>query len=194
MAIFNTAIAASSDDAAEYAGTVTLNGTGIGFYYSDYYGGFRFTSVTIPQGATIDSATLTLTVASTSNDNPNLSIAGQAIDNAPTFATSSNNITTRTKTTASVSWNGTDIGTGAKDSPDIKSVIQEIINRPGWASGNSLALLVRGTTTSNFTVRAYDFGSAFPALTIDYTAAAIGAAPRLATVRLTTKIGGTLTS
>jgi len=29
--------------------------------------------------------------------------------------------------------------------PNLAAVIQEIVNRPGWASGNALAIIVTGT-------------------------------------------------
>jgi hypothetical protein len=29
--------------------------------------------------------------------------------------------------------------------PDLSRIIQEIVNRPGWGSGNALALIVSGT-------------------------------------------------
>ena len=29
--------------------------------------------------------------------------------------------------------------------PDLSPIIQEIVNRPGWASGNGVALIVTGT-------------------------------------------------
>ena len=48
---------------------------------------------------------------------------------------------------------------------DIKSIIQEIVNRAGWQSGNSLAIIISGT--GERVAEAYD-GSAAPQLHIEY--------------------------
>jgi hypothetical protein len=32
-----------------------------------------------------------------------------------------------------------------QQTPDVSSVIQEIVNRPGWTSGNSLVIIITGT-------------------------------------------------
>ena len=64
------------------------------------------------------------------------------------------------RTTASQVWNiGPDPWTANPpyDSPDIGAVIQEVVNRPGWAPGNALVLIY---TMSNYTqnrrIWAYD--------------------------------------
>lgn len=45
-------------------------------------------------------------------------------------------------TAAQVDWDAIadDVGGTWYDSPDISTIIQEIINQPGWASGNPIAL------------------------------------------------------
>ncbi len=32
-----------------------------------------------------------------------------------------------------------------QQTPDVASIIQEIVNRPGWSSGNSLVIIITGT-------------------------------------------------
>lgn len=170
MTIFNTAIAASSDDAREVgAGTVSITdnflntGTGTGVLL-----GFRFTGVTIPQGATINSAKLT--VRTTANDDPDLDIYGQAADDAATFTTSSYDISGRARTTAKTNWTATDVGTARLvDTPDFKGVIQEIVNRSGWSSGNALVIITISLSSATLSCRAWDQGSTPPEITIDYT-------------------------
>jgi len=172
LTTFNAFIAASSDDAQQVGSTVTLTDSTIGLYWSDYSLGLRFQNVTIPNSATINSAKLTVNVVNTSNDTPNCTLYGEDTDDAATFTTASNNISGRTKTTASVSWTASDIGVGVKDSPDIKTIIQEIVDRAGWTSGNDLNLILQGSTTSALTIHAYDGGagsSYYPAITIEYT-------------------------
>lgn len=170
MAIFNTAIAASSDDAREVgAGTVSITDT---FLHTGVATGIlvglRFTGVTIPQGATINSAILTIRTAS--NDDPDLDIYGQAADNAATFTTSSYNISGRTRTTAKTNWTASNVGLAQLvDSPDFKSVVQEIVDRPGWSSGNALVVITISLSASTLAFRAWDQGSTPPEITIDYT-------------------------
>ena len=36
-------------------------------------------------------------------------------------------------------------GGPAQRSPDIAATIQEVVNRPGWTSGNALALIITGS-------------------------------------------------
>lgn len=169
MATFSTSIAASSDDAMQAASTVTLTDTKIGHYWSNYWVGLRFTNVTIPAGATITAATIDVSVASTSYDDPDLRIYGEATDDATTFTTASNDISGRTRTTAYTTWTDTGIGTGYKTSPDFKAVIQEIIDRGGWSSGNDIALILDAQSNTQFDFRSYNDGTAHPSITIDYT-------------------------
>jgi hypothetical protein len=61
---------------------------------------------------------------------------------------------------------------GWYESPDLQDVIQEIVNRSGWASGNALVLLLAddGSATSvNRLIYAYNSGAANGAeLQIEY--------------------------
>ncbi|KKM70339.1 hypothetical protein LCGC14_1441740, partial [marine sediment metagenome] len=110
----------------------------------------RFNGVIIPQGATITNAYIQFQVDETDSGATYLTIEGQNIGNAPTFSSSSGNISSRARTTASVSWNPVPwTSTGQADldqqTPDITSVIQEIINRLDWFEGNSLVIIITGT-------------------------------------------------
>ena len=105
--------------------------------------GHRFTSVTVPKGADIVTATLQLYVYSASWDDINVDIHGEDADNAVDFAADADTIN-RVRTTASVAWVTDSLGTGFKSSPDIKTVIQEIVNRGSWASGNAIMILCKG--------------------------------------------------
>jgi hypothetical protein len=97
------------------------------------------------------------------------------VDNAAAFTTSSYNVSSRTKTTASVSWapsSWNTVGTaGANErTPDIKDIIQEIVNRSAWSSGNSMVIIVTGTSGSRRCAEAYDGNSSqAPLLHIEYT-------------------------
>jgi hypothetical protein len=82
----------------------------------------------------------------TNSDPTSLTIKGQLIANAPTFTTTSGNISSRTTTTASASWTPGSWTTGSDyNSPSIVSVIQEIVDQGTWASGNAIAIIITGT-------------------------------------------------
>ena len=94
----------------------------------------RFTNVTIPQGATINSATIRCTAYLTRDGTVcNVTIRGNDADNpsAPGDATAFDALDL---TTASVAWSGIAAWTDGdiNDSPDIKTVIQEIVDRGGF--------------------------------------------------------------
>ncbi|MCU0417198.1 MAG: DUF839 domain-containing protein [Cytophagaceae bacterium] len=136
--------------------------------------GMRFTNVTIPQGTTIISAKLTLTTDATGkNTDPcELTIVGENNDNAALFdGVTAAQLSSRPKTSAQVDWEitaaqFTTVGS-TEDSPELKAIIQEIVNRTGWTSGSALALYISGIGTRE--VEAYDGSpSQAPLLTIEY--------------------------
>lgn len=171
MATWSGTIAASADDAAQAPDTsVSITGTVMNANSTSQGAGMRWPNVTIPQGSTINSATLTITVVNTSFDDPDVNIYGQAADNAAAFAATNNNVSSRTSTTAVVTWTASSIGAGAKNAPDLKTVVEEIVGRAGWSSGNALALIVWGRSgASLLRWNQYDNGSGAASLNIDYT-------------------------
>mgnify|MGYP001608735884 CR=1 FL=1 len=107
--------------------------------------GFRFVNVTIPPGARVVSAYLTLRCRIAKNGVDDKSrISAEAVDNASAIADDQDAFDTRwaTRTTARIDWdNISDWGQNTdKNSPDIKTVIQEIVNRANWVSGNSIVI------------------------------------------------------
>ena len=109
--------------------------------------GLRFQDVQIPQGVTIISAALEFEVEASSADTTNLTIQGELADDASTFTTTTNDITSRSLTTASVAWSAIEGWSTSDDhhtSPDIKTIVQEIVNRGGWCGGQSMAMIISG--------------------------------------------------
>jgi SdrD B-like domain len=148
----NFNIATGLDDGYELSGgviadrlvrTLSYLGTGLS-------SGTRFTGVNIPQGATITSARVIFTANTVEGTGDavvcNLTIQGEAADNAAAFDGAVNfNITGRTDVASSVNWTINNAwAKGQSDAstttPDLSAIIQQIVNRPGWASGNALAL------------------------------------------------------
>lgn len=106
-----------------------------------------FRAVNIPQGATILSATLTLTCSSPQKgDVCNTKILAEAVDDATPitgdYKTGWDDYENRPKTVAAVPWHNLPPWRERErhTSPDISSVIQEIVNRPGWTPENAIQI------------------------------------------------------
>ncbi|MBU1621935.1 MAG: hypothetical protein KJ604_20965, partial [Gammaproteobacteria bacterium] len=196
-------VGASADDAIVYwdntqwvIGALTGLHTGVGYASSTSFkqgNGFRFDGIAIPNAATIDLANLIFTGSvAKSNNNVNSVVIGEDADDAATFSTLANyqgrrgtvvgGANNNNITTASVTWNAiaawsVDESGADTTSPDIKSIIQEIVNRVGWASGNAIVLYhddhagnSTATDATNRNAYTWDNASAkAPLLEIDYT-------------------------
>lgn len=179
MSTLNLAITANGDDGYALTGffsnseTVLLTGAStvpIGMF-------LRFLNVTIPPGVTIDSAALDLTAVSSSGTITDVHIKqkGNDIDDAvaPTDVAGFNALV---RTTAAVDWDPSAwTASTTYTLPDISAIIQEIIDRPGWASGNDILIILDddGSSTNSF-VRAAAIDHATiqePRLNITYTLA-----------------------
>lgn len=109
--------------------------------------GVRFQNVTIPVGAVITNAKITFRADGSESDATSLIIVGEDTDNAGIFTTANSNISGRTPTSASVSWNNIASWTDGVlyDTPDLTSIVQEIVSRGGWASGNAMVFVISGS-------------------------------------------------
>ena len=121
-----------------------------------YYGFYRFTSVPIAQGATIDACTLFVNVDNASYDDPNITIHCEDTASATTLDGENTCITSRTRTTANVNWIAEGIETGYKPSPELKTIVQEIVNRGDWSSGNDMAFIFVVNDGSAFYTKSYE--------------------------------------
>jgi hypothetical protein len=151
-----------------------------------YGEGMRFTNITIPNAPIIDSAHLPLRAYASRNGTVvNTRISAEDVDDAITFADDAAAFDTRwaARTTARVNWDAIPAWTVDTDydSPEIKTVIQEIVDREGWASGNDIVIFwddfddrsSHTTVTGDYTRReiySYDGSTTkAPKLVITYT-------------------------
>lgn len=107
--------------------------------------GLVFRGVNVPQGATIDSAFLEIFAHEAEGDPAYITIYGEAADSALTY-NNTNLITARPSTQDSIRWEITEdwaIWTPHR-SPDLKGIIQQVVSRSGWKSGNALNLIFAG--------------------------------------------------
>lgn len=149
-------VSQSSDDAEELVSNGSMSLTSSDLELTSDGGtnqlvGIRFGNINIPQGTTILNASIQFTTDETDSGNTSVVIRGHDTDDAPTFTSGNSNISNRTLTSASVSWNNipawNSVGqAGANQrTPDLTSIVQEIVNRGGWSSGNSMAFIISGS-------------------------------------------------
>jgi hypothetical protein len=184
---------ASADDVRGVSENLALDGTVIQVSGSNILALIRFPNMTIPQGATITSAVLQGYFYNTSYDSGALTLAGIAADNRGAFAEAD---TTPTWTTATVAVDISNVmtsGSGFYTIATVTGIVQEIVNRAGWASGNAIALGMHSQTSGDLRIYAWDYSDHTYAakLIINYTASGGGSMVRR--VRLSSLIGGRLT-
>ena len=153
MIILHFAITDRLEDDAHQLddGTVNVVSNPISSDSVDAWIAMRFRNVQIPQGVIIFSAILSVVPSSGSADEPSHTFYGEAIDDSPILTTTPFDISNRSRTTANVLWDSADLGANGSTrftAPDMVTIVQEIINRPGWVAGNSLMLMCHGSADS----------------------------------------------
>ncbi|HEV8382690.1 MAG TPA: hypothetical protein VGQ29_13970 [Gemmatimonadales bacterium] len=186
-------VSAGTDDAEEFVGTLSMyvNSSDLELVNdgTDQVVGMRFNAITIPRGATITNAYVQFTVDETGSTVTSLTLQGQATGNAATFTSATGNISSRARTVNSVAWSPpawptVDVAGLDQRTPNIASIIQEIVGGSGWASGNSLAIIVTGT--GRRTAEAFEGVPAAAALLhVDYVVPTANSAPTASNVNIT---------
>tara|TARA_Y100000401_G_C8269827_1_gene197771 strand:- start:151 stop:792 length:642 start_codon:yes stop_codon:yes gene_type:complete len=140
-------------------------------YTTDYYlAWFRFNSIAAAQAATINSAYLKLAHSSETSTGT-WKIGALAHDNA-SAPSSSSDMSISNWTSARVDASNINSGMSSGDiwtSADIKTVVQEVVNRSGWSSGNSIVItlgVTSGTSAKRSRKKTYE-GSAPAQLVLD---------------------------
>ena len=104
----------------------------------------------------------------------NLIIDGQAAANPKVFKSIAFNISGRARTVAEVAWSPdpwTLAGQRgpAQQTPDLSSVIQEIVDLPGWSGVAPLVLIVTGDGSGQRSAWSYNGTGPEPVLSIEYS-------------------------
>jgi hypothetical protein len=172
-------VATGNDDAEQRqsGGAMYLTSSDLELVYDtsttgNQHVGMRFANLGIPQGAVITNAYIQFTVDETDSVSTSLTIKGQDADNAAGFSSTAYDISSRPTTTASVSWTPaawTTVGQAgaAQQTPDLKDIIQEIVDRQGWSANNGLAIIMTGAGTR--TAESYNGSSSkAPLLVVTY--------------------------
>ena len=152
--IFEVRVVNSSDDAEEYiSGIVDLVSPDLELVFDtgNQTVGLRFAGINLPKNALINNAYIQFQTDEVNTETPtSLNIWGEAQDNPGTFLSTNLNISSRSRTSATVFWSppfwavegeaGVDQRT-----PNINTILHEIIYRPGWSPLNSLVIIIGGT-------------------------------------------------
>lgn len=110
--------------------------------------GIRFQEVDVPKGATIVDAEIQFYAQGTSSGAASFTIKGIDDDDLSAFSATTDDITDRNLTTASVAWAPEDwITTGERyETADIATIVKEIVDRTNWASGNNMGFVIEPGT------------------------------------------------
>ena len=149
-------ISDDDDDAEEYQdGEVDAGGSDLEIVYDgnskgNQTIGLRFNDLNIPQGATIKHAFIQFMADETDDDMTSLQIRGENTGSSLSFEEIDFNISSRTTTNASVSWEPeawNEVGEmdDAQQTPDITSIIQEVVLHANWDESSSLGIIITGT-------------------------------------------------
>lgn len=148
-------ILSSFDDVEELSnGDIYSNSTDLELVEDDDNGGtqvvgLHFQDIPVEQGAEITNAYIRFWTDEISTGDCNLQIKGEAAIDAGNFALTSNNLSNRDKTSATVDWSPANwlVGDQENITPDISEIIQELISQPDWQNGNSINLFIEGNGT-----------------------------------------------
>ena len=112
---------------------------------AQYHGGLRFNWLQVPQGAVINHASIEVTAAEDVYKEMNLTLHAEDVDNSASFE-SQPLVPQRPRTTASVAWQLSNtqgwLMNHKYTSPELRDLIQEVVDRPGWRERNALSLLL----------------------------------------------------
>lgn len=157
--------------AADVVVVARYTSTSSGFYMC---GGHRFQTVNVPNAAVINVAYMQLHWDNVWGDDLYCTIYGHDVDDADDFVANPHIISVvfRPRTTANTPWSDINHGSVWITSPSIVGIIQEIVNRVGWAALNDMVLLCIATVGDYDEYGSYSFedtplGSA--KLHIEYT-------------------------
>ena len=105
-----------------------------------------------------------------SNDQAIFTIKGINEDNVVQFSNTPDDISNRATTSASVDWPAEEWNQASArfKTDDIKSIVQEIVNRSGWTNTNSMGFVIEATSGTRIAETTDSDRSKSPRLNITY--------------------------
>ncbi len=117
----------------------------------------RFNNITVPQGAGITKAYLTMTAARSSEEAGTFAIRAANEDTATPFSPDDGSVRGLASGYATASWETEAWTQGERlETVDLSYVVAEVVAREGWASGNSMTLTIAGLGGAMKTAAAYE--------------------------------------
>ncbi len=114
--------------------------------------GLRFKTIELPQNAIIDKAYIQFNADEDNSNDSELEIALHDSANSPIFS-SSDNVSDRITLSNKVTWVpsewSSNQNTIAQRTPDLKDMVQSLVNRNDWVLGNNVSFIIRGTGISS---------------------------------------------
>lgn len=172
-----TPVISGDDDAYEIDGVVNNSSSSVKISNGTdtVTSGFRFQNLMIPQGAEITKAYIRFSSSQLNTSATSIKIRGELSSNSASFTTTNNDLSSRTPTASELVWeedNDWPLSGDSVASPSIINVLQEVIDQNGWCGGNSLSILMEGTSVSSSSDRrtnSYNNGSGLtPQLIVSY--------------------------
>ncbi len=182
METLSVQVTQSSDDAeeSEDASETYLSSSDLELVFDDFSNqnnqtvGVRFQNISIPANATILNAYIQFYADDTGSGQTDLTIRGELTEFSQTFFNSFGNISSRNTTQGAVNWSNvppwtvTHEGGIDQRTPDLSTLVGEMITSSGWTYGNPLTFIITGMGTRE--AESFDGTTAeAPTLVIDYT-------------------------
>jgi hypothetical protein len=152
-------IVAGNRNAKEEAGVVTITSNGADHDHdaTTDWSAFTFVPSSGANGAgptngdTITGCTITVCVSTTGSDEPAVTFWGEDVDTSAVFTTAASSVSTRTPTTAAVTWSVANLAAAANDRVTItpttgtfEAIVQELVDRGGWTNTSPITFLCQG--------------------------------------------------
>ena len=178
-------IISTADDAEQRSnGSISMSSSDLELVFEktgNQVVGMRFQAINLPAQATVLNAYIQFTVDEISNNPTQLSIRGEANSAAAAFVKSDFNISARVTTNANVDWLPNPwlfVGAAGIEqrSPNLASIVQEILASPGWTPGNALVFIITGS--GERVAESFDgVAAAAPRLFIEYSGEVVNTPP-----------------
>jgi len=157
-------IAANGDDGVIWSTYFwnDMSADGVGSYFGEYRTFLRFTNVDIVKDTPLTSATLKIFVENINGGAFNFRAYGNDVDNAAQPA-SFNDVNNATLTSDYTTVDSSTLDDYAFNSIDVTDILQHLITRAGWTSGNSVMFILKHVDAADgefFNVRDYQYGYA----------------------------------
>lgn len=144
-------VSSSGDDAEEHQDNGSVNPVREIIAMTEKDGqqtiGWRFKNITIPLGSYIKEAMIKWTSRDTSSSSAQWILRSELTPDASSFTTTKYNITLRPRSNQVVQWapsNWTNTNQ-EYNSPDIRHVVQNVVDQTAWKTGNDLVLIMKGS-------------------------------------------------